>query len=161
MARKFYIEDNEVLPAIKFAENQPTGFTLITNESLIHDLMKTQYVSRSEDGLNYYNNFRTDRYIDIINGIEKVDKPDTRVVVIKAPKGVKVWSAGHDVKELPTNAKDALKFYITAQALYSEVDTQDYAKGDRAYVVYQQKLSNLRTTLQTQGYQDYEMGYRK
>ncbi len=69
MARKFYIEDNEVLPAIKFAENQPTGFTLITNESLIHDLMKTQYVSRSEDGLNYYNNFRTDRYIDIINGV--------------------------------------------------------------------------------------------
>jgi len=69
MARKFYIEDNEVLPAIKFAENQPTGFTLITNESLIHGLMKTQYVSRSEDGLNYYNNFRTDRYIDIINGV--------------------------------------------------------------------------------------------
>ena len=69
MARKFYIEDNEVLPAIKFAENQPTGFTLITNESLIHNLMKTQYVSRSEDGLNYYNSFRTDRYIDIINGV--------------------------------------------------------------------------------------------
>jgi methylmalonyl-CoA decarboxylase len=47
---------------------------------------------------------------DIINGIREVDKPGTRVVVIRAPKGVKVWSAGHDVKELPTNAKDPLTY---------------------------------------------------
>jgi methylmalonyl-CoA decarboxylase len=43
---------------------------------------------------------------DIINGIREVDRPDTRVVIIRAPRGVKVWSAGHDVKELPTNARD-------------------------------------------------------
>ena len=47
---------------------------------------------------------------DIINGIKEVDKPDTRVVIIRAPKGIKVWSAGHDVKELPTNAKDPLTY---------------------------------------------------
>ena len=47
---------------------------------------------------------------DIINGIKEVDKPGTRVVIIRAPKGVKVWSAGHDVKELPTNAIDPLTY---------------------------------------------------
>ncbi len=47
---------------------------------------------------------------DIINGIKEVKKTETRVIVIRAPKGVKVWSAGHDVKELPTNAKDPLTY---------------------------------------------------
>jgi methylmalonyl-CoA decarboxylase len=43
---------------------------------------------------------------DIIKGIKEIDKPETRVVIIRAPKSVKVWSAGFDVKELPTSAKD-------------------------------------------------------
>ena len=47
---------------------------------------------------------------DIINGIKEADQPETRVVIIRAPKGVKVWSAGHDVKELPVNAKDPLTY---------------------------------------------------
>ena len=31
MARKFYKEDNQQLPAIEFVETQPVGFTEITN----------------------------------------------------------------------------------------------------------------------------------
>ena len=60
--------------------------------------------------LKHLNALSTNLVEDIINGIKEVDKPSTRVVIIRAPKGVKVWSAGHDVKELPTNAKDPLTY---------------------------------------------------
>jgi methylmalonyl-CoA decarboxylase len=33
-----------------------------------------------------------------------------RVVVLRAAPGAKVWSAGHDVKELPTNGRDPLTY---------------------------------------------------
>ena len=33
-----------------------------------------------------------------------------RVIVLRAPKGAKVWSAGHDVRELPTNGRDPLTY---------------------------------------------------
>lgn len=33
-----------------------------------------------------------------------------RVIVLRAPKGARVWSAGHDVRELPTNGRDPLTY---------------------------------------------------
>ena len=69
MARKYYIEDNEAIPAICFEESQPVGFTLITDQAQLHDLIKGQYIQRSDDGANYYNDFRTDRYMDILNDV--------------------------------------------------------------------------------------------
>src|SRR5262249_14795666 len=33
-----------------------------------------------------------------------------RVIVLRAQKGAKVWSAGHDVRELPTNGRDPLTY---------------------------------------------------
>jgi hypothetical protein len=69
MARKYYTEDNEAIPAICFEESQPVGFTLITDQAQLHDLIKGQYLQRSDDGANYYNDFRTDRYMDILNGV--------------------------------------------------------------------------------------------
>jgi len=69
MARKFYTEDSETIPAIKYANSKPVGFTLITDQELIHKLTKNRYDERASEGLIYYNNFRTDRYIDIINGV--------------------------------------------------------------------------------------------
>lgn len=69
MARKYYQEDNETIPAICFEETQPIGFTLITDENQIHDLIKRQYIIRADDGANYYNNFRTEKYMDILNDV--------------------------------------------------------------------------------------------
>lgn len=69
MARKYYQENNEAIPEICFEESQPVGFTLITNQAQLHDLIKGQYVQRAEDGADYYNDFRTDRYMDILNGV--------------------------------------------------------------------------------------------
>ena len=33
------------------------------------------------------------------------------MVVLRAPRGAKVWSAGHDVRELPTNGRDPLTYH--------------------------------------------------
>ena len=32
------------------------------------------------------------------------------MVILRAPRGAKVWSAGHDVRELPTNGRDPLTY---------------------------------------------------
>ena len=32
------------------------------------------------------------------------------MIVLRAPKGAKVWSAGHDVRELPTDGRDPLTY---------------------------------------------------
>jgi methylmalonyl-CoA decarboxylase len=36
--------------------------------------------------------------------------PDIRVIVIRAARGARVFSAGHDVRELPTNGRDPLTY---------------------------------------------------
>lgn len=69
MARKFYSEDGQAIPAIKYAESKPDGYTLITDQVQIHNLTINRYELRASDGVNYYNNFRTDLYIDIMNNI--------------------------------------------------------------------------------------------
>lgn len=36
--------------------------------------------------------------------------PEVRVIIIRAPAGARVFSAGHDVRELPTNGRDPLTY---------------------------------------------------
>ena len=68
MARKFYKEDGEVIPAIQFVETQPAGYTEITDAAEIKRLYLVQYSYRMNDGKDYVVSFTTDRYIDILNG---------------------------------------------------------------------------------------------
>ncbi len=69
MARKFYKEDNEALPAIQFVLTKPDGYTEITDPEEIKRLYKIQYGYRISDGQQYVINFTTDRYIDVVNGV--------------------------------------------------------------------------------------------
>jgi hypothetical protein len=69
MARKFYREDNEAIPAIKFALSNPEGFTLITDPAQIKVLYVKQYQTRILDGSSTVQNFTADLYIDTLNGI--------------------------------------------------------------------------------------------
>lgn len=43
--------------------------------------------------------------------LEEMQQGQVRVVVLRAPAGTKVFSAGHDVRELPTNGRDPLTYY--------------------------------------------------
>ena len=58
----------------------------------------------------HYNALSAQLVEDIIEGIKQVNRHDTRAIVIRAPRGAKVWSAGHDVNELPTDAQDPLTY---------------------------------------------------
>ncbi|MCB1505926.1 MAG: methylmalonyl-CoA decarboxylase [Hyphomicrobiaceae bacterium] len=44
----------------------------------------------------------------VIDGLARLAKESCRAVVIRAPAGAKVWSAGHDVSELPEGRRDPL-----------------------------------------------------
>ena len=68
MARKFYKEDNEVIPAIKFELTKPVGFTEITDIAKIKILVIEKYKQREIDGIDYFEGFRADLYLDILNG---------------------------------------------------------------------------------------------
>ena len=69
MARKFWKEDNEAIPAIKFENTQPSGFTEITDEDEIKRLYVLEYGKRISDGQAYTIDFTADRYIDVLNGV--------------------------------------------------------------------------------------------
>ena len=68
MHRKFYKEDNDPIPAIKFALSKPAGFTEITDESEIKSLYLKQYQTRISDGQTCAQNFIVELYIQVING---------------------------------------------------------------------------------------------
>lgn len=47
---------------------------------------------------------------DICVALERMKSESVQVVILRAPKGAKVFSAGHDVGELPTNGRDPLTY---------------------------------------------------
>lgn len=47
---------------------------------------------------------------DLLEALANLTASGARVVVLRAAPGATVWSAGHDVKELPTNGRDPLTY---------------------------------------------------
>jgi methylmalonyl-CoA decarboxylase len=47
---------------------------------------------------------------DLLAVLSDLTTQGARVVVLRAPEDAKVWSAGHDVRELPTNGRDPLTY---------------------------------------------------
>lgn len=45
---------------------------------------------------------------DLIAALDACRQQKVRVIILRAPKGAKVWSAGHDVTELPKGGRDPL-----------------------------------------------------
>ncbi|HEY5956334.1 MAG TPA: methylmalonyl-CoA decarboxylase [Polyangiaceae bacterium] len=48
---------------------------------------------------------------EIIDGLAELQRQSVRAVVIRAARGTKVWSAGHDVSELPLPGRDPLSYH--------------------------------------------------
>ena len=69
MPRKFYKEDNEAIPAIKFELSQPAGFTEITDQAEIKELYLRQYHYRMLEGQEYVQDVTADTYIKALNGL--------------------------------------------------------------------------------------------
>lgn len=69
MARKFYKENIENLPAIVFELSAPVGFTEITDSAEIKQLYLLQYQKRISDGKYFVLDFTADMYINVLNGV--------------------------------------------------------------------------------------------
>jgi len=46
----------------------------------------------------------------LVEGMEQLRQQNVRAVILRAEAGIKTWSAGHDVRELPSNGKDPLTY---------------------------------------------------
>jgi methylmalonyl-CoA decarboxylase len=47
---------------------------------------------------------------ELCAGLQNMREHDVRAVILRAPAGSKVFSSGHDVRELPTNGRDPLTY---------------------------------------------------
>ena len=68
MSRKFYKEDNSLIPAIVYELTQPLGYTQITNSEELKRLYIGLYNQRAQDGVDYFDDFRASVMMDIIAG---------------------------------------------------------------------------------------------
>lgn len=59
---------------------------------------------------------------DILEALETFRKDKTRVVVLRAAPGVKIWSAGHDISELPLGRRDPLGWSDPLRILIRAID---------------------------------------
>ncbi len=69
--------------------------------------------------LNALNEKLVDTIIDALDNFQAQKIP---VVILRAPDGVKVWSAGHDVKELPPKMRDPLGYNDSLERLLRAVE---------------------------------------
>lgn len=47
---------------------------------------------------------------EMLQALDMLEKGRARVIVIRAYEGAKVWSAGHDIDELPRAGRDSLPY---------------------------------------------------
>ena len=59
---------------------------------------------------------------DIVEALDAFQKEQVHIVVLRAPEGAKVWSAVHDVKELPLKLRDPLSYYDSLEVLLRTVE---------------------------------------
>ena len=60
---------------------------------------------------------------DISAAIDGLAQEDVRAIILRAPKGARVFSAGHDVNELPTNGRDPLTYNDPLRQLVRQIET--------------------------------------
>ena len=56
------------------------------------------------------NALSSDLIHEVCAALESMRSDEERVVILRAPAGSKVFSAGHDIRELPTNGRDPLTY---------------------------------------------------
>lgn len=72
----------------------------------LHDDVGTIIMNNPE-----YRNILSSKMVDeMLHALDVLEKGKARVIVIRAYDGAKVWSAGHDVNELPVAGRDPLAY---------------------------------------------------
>ena len=60
---------------------------------------------------------------EVVSALRNFAERDARVVILRARPGVKVWSAGHDVSELPEGRRDPLGWDDPLRNLVRTIET--------------------------------------
>ena len=58
---------------------------------------------------------------EMLQAMDAMQKSHARVIILRAPKGTKVWSAGHDVSELPVSGRDPLSYRDSLVTILREI----------------------------------------
>ncbi len=58
---------------------------------------------------------------ELVEAFDSLEREGARVVVLRAQPGVKTWSAGHDINELPVHGRDPLDFEDSLETILRKV----------------------------------------
>jgi methylmalonyl-CoA decarboxylase len=77
---------------------------------LIHTELSEQIGTITFNNPKQHNVLSKKMVDEVLDAIEALQKSKARVIILRAAKGAKVWSAGHDVNELPLPGRDPLSY---------------------------------------------------
>ena len=95
------------------------------NSGADQDLVQTE--SRNEVGIITMNNRKklnslsSQLVADILKAFDDFEKAKVRAVIIRAYRGAKIWSAGHNIDEIPLDGQDPLYWNIPFEQLLHRV----------------------------------------
>jgi methylmalonyl-CoA decarboxylase len=78
--------------------------------------------ARSVDYFEKRNAFSAALVEDFVKALDAFAEQRVRAVVLRARPGVKIWSAGHDVDELPEGRRDPLGWYDPLRRLVRTIE---------------------------------------
>ena len=67
------------------------------------------------------NCFSTELVAGILKAFDDFEKARVHVIILRAYPGAKVWSAGHNIKEIPLDGQDPLSWNIPFERLLRQV----------------------------------------
>lgn len=82
----------------------------IGEESLIRKFLDGQIGTITLDNPSKHNALGAALIRELLPALSDLTNAGARAIVLRAYPGAKVWSAGHDVRELPTNGRDPLTY---------------------------------------------------
>ena len=68
-----------------------------------------------------HNSLNGDLMRELMSGLDTLVADGARVVILRAAPGVKVWSAGHDINEIPEPRRDPLGYFDALETLLRKV----------------------------------------
>ena len=95
------------------------------NTEADEDLVQTE--SRNDVGIVTMNNRKklnslsSQLVAGILKAFDDFEKSKVRAVIIRAYQGAKVWSAGHNIEEIPLDGQDPLYWNIPFEQLLHRV----------------------------------------
>jgi methylmalonyl-CoA decarboxylase len=75
------------------------------------------------DNAKKLNALSTELVAGVVAALQRLEEAAARVVILRAPPGAKVWSAGHDVGELPDSGRDPLGWDDPLRHLVRTIET--------------------------------------